>query len=251
MPIQLDRKLLFTHLIIYVLIFLCVGCGKDDNDELSPKNTTTQDETGRDNGNDNTSGDAEEKIDGPNLLTNGNLEKWGATMWGLGNWPSGWSLPSNDYINKDESVVFEGVYSAKLQSLEKGVTARVEQKIQVNPQSKIRIIFHYFISQWKSNGARTYCYFRTASAEKYNISTDVLQSFYGEKTYRIIRGGGYGLTYFPAQLNTWQVFDETIEVPPTATYFVFGVNSYYGTTIYVDDCYVMSDNPNVEEGITE
>ena len=33
-------------------------------------------------------------------------------------------------------------------------------------------------------------------------------------------------------------FDETIEVPPSANYFAFGINSYYGTTIYVDDCWV-------------
>ena len=34
-------------------------------------------------------------------------------------------------------------------------------------------------------------------------------------------------------MNVWQAFDETVEVPPTAHYFVFGVNSYFGTTIYV------------------
>ena len=52
-------------------------------------------------------------------------------------------------------------------------------------------------------------------------------------------GGGYGKTYLPSDLNVWQTFDETVEVPPTAHYFVFGVNSYFGTTIYVDDCWVM------------
>lgn len=40
-------------------------------------------------------------------------------------------------------------------------------------------------------------------------------------------------------MNVWQAFDETVEVPPTAHYYVFGVNSYFGTTIYVDDCWVM------------
>lgn len=233
------------------MIFLCVCCGTDENEELKPQENTIQNETERDKGNGNTSDDAEEKIEGPNLLTNGNFEKWGAIIWGYENWPSGWSQPDNDYSEKDKSIVYEGVYSVKLQSLEKGKTARVEQKIQVSPVSKIRIIFHYYISQWKSNGARTYCYFRTASAEKYNISTDALKSFYGENIYRIIRGGGYGLTYFPSNLNTWQVFDETIEVPPTANYFVFGINSYCGTTIYIDDCYVMSNNQCESEEITE
>lgn len=46
--------------------------------------------------------------------------------------------------------------------------------------------------------------------------------------------------YRGRELNIWQTFDETITVPPTANYFVFGINSYQGTTIYVDDCSVVS-----------
>lgn len=104
------------------------------------------------------------------------------------------------------------------------------------------------MEQWKSKGARTYCYFRTDAAETYNISADELQAFYGKEQYYIIRGGGYGITYFPHDLNVWQTFDETVEVPPTAHYFVFGVNSYYGTTIYVDDCWVTDVTETTIEG---
>ena len=46
------------------------------------------------------------------------------------------------------------------------------------------------------------------------------------------------MAYLPHKLNVWLQFDETIEVPRAAYYFEFGVNSYYGTTIYVDDCHI-------------
>lgn len=251
--IQLHRNLFAKHVIFCVLMFLCISCGTDNSDELKPQDTTTQEETEREeterdnDKDDNTPDDAEEAIESQNLLTNGNLEVWKGTAMGVRNWATGWSMPNNEYVNRDNKIVYEGSYSAKLQSLEKGVTARIEQKISVNPGCKIRIIFHYYISQWQSKGARTYCYLRTASAEKYNISADDLKSFYGEKLFKVIRGGGYNLTYFPSNMNVWQIFDETIEVPPTATYFVFGINSYYGTTINVDDCYVMSNNPKLND----
>ena len=231
------KTVCIIHVIICVLMSFCISCGADDNDVLVPQNTIQDDV---DKGDDNSTSD--DKIEGPNLLLNGNLEKWGNVFWGMGNCPEGWSLPSNDYTKNEKVIVYEGQNSVKLQSLEKGVTARLEQKIMVNSGSKIRILFHYFINQWQSKGARTYCYFRTGSAEKYNISAEDLKAFYGEKVYRVIRGGGNNLTYFPSNMNVWQVFDETIEVPPTATYFVFGINSYLGTTIYVDDCYVMTND---------
>ena len=126
-----------------------------------------------------------------------------------------------------------------MESLETGSTARVDQRVPVTPGSRIRIRFSYYVEQWKSKGARTYCYFRTRAAEASNISAEDLKDFYGQEAYYIIRGGGYGLTYLPHDLNVWQTFDETIEVPPTANYFVFGVNSYHGTIIYVDECYVI------------
>ena len=174
--------------------------------------------------------------EGQNLLINGGLEEW-ETFLGPER-PKKWSLPSNEYVKRDHSVHFEGKFCAKMQSLEKGKTARLEQKVQVIPNRKIRIRFHYAITQWKDKGARTFCYFRTRAAESSTISTEALTYFYDTKTYRIIRGGGYGLTYFPHELNKWLTFDGTILVPPEANYFVFGINSYYGTTIYVDDCWV-------------
>jgi len=170
-----------------------------------------------------------------NLMENGGLEEW-IPLTSL-DMPKGWFCHNNTNVKKEKKIVCEGKFSAKMQA-EKGSTARIDQRIAVSPGQKIRIRFSYYVEQWKSQGARTYCYFRTDAAEKYNISSDELQAFYGNDQYHIIRGGGYGKTYLPHDLNVWQTFDEMVEVPPTAHYFVFGVNSYYGTTIYVDDCWV-------------
>lgn len=223
--------------IIVVMSALFVSCNTDDYSE--PEKTEIED-----NNDDSDPSDDEEDNDNPNgsyhegenLLGNGGLEKW--TSYGTIKVPNQWSLPSNEYVNQNWKIIIEGKSSAKMQSKKKGETARLEQCIQIAPQVKIRIRFHYYVEQWKDKGARTYCYFRTRSAEVSTISIEELRSFYDKNTYYIIRGGGYGLMYLPHDLNVWQVFDETIEVPPTATYFVFGVNSYYGTTIYVDDCSV-------------
>lgn len=187
--------------------------------------------------------------DGDNLLVNGGLEEWFDVM-NTYDMPEGWFCHNNTNVSKDWKKVYEGKYSAKMDSKESGSTARIDQRISVYPGQKIRIRFHYYVEKWKSKGARTYCYFRTDAAEKYNISSNELEDFYGKPTYYIIRGGGYNLTYLPHDLNVWISFDETIEVPPTAYYFVFGVNSYYGTTIYIDDCWVIdvTDEP-VSTGI--
>ena len=182
-----------------------------------------------------------------NLLANGGLEEWLWITYPL-DMPKGWVLHNNDNVKKEHSIVCEGNYSAKMQSQEKGSTARIDQRIAVSPGQKIRIRFSYYVEKWKSKGARTYCYFRTDAAEKYNIPVDELQAFYGKEQYYIIRGGGYGKTYLPHDLNVWQTFEETVEVPPTAHYFVFGVNSYYGTTIYVDDCWVTDASESIIEG---
>ena len=180
--------------------------------------------------------DVDNNIDeGQNLLINGGLENWTLSPY---NMPNYWLCHNNYNVKRDYKVVCEGRYSAKMQSLEKGSTARIDQVVPVTPNTKIRIRFHYAITQWKDKGARTYCYFRTRAAESSTISADGLSYFYDTNTLRIIRGGGYGLTYFPNELNKWLTFDETIEVPPSANYFAFGINSYYGTTIYVDDCWV-------------
>ena len=185
-----------------------------------------------------------------NLLENGGLEEWNMlfTSYGM---PTGWLCHNNTNVRQNHKIVYEGSYSAKMQAQEKGKSAILDQLIAVYPGQKIRIRFHFYVEQWKSKGARTYCYFRTAAAEKYNISADDLQSFYDKATYHVIRGGGYNLTYFPHELNIWQTFDETIEVPPTAYYFVFGINSYFGTTIYIDDCSIMDVTMQMPTGIKD
>lgn len=174
-----------------------------------------------------------------NLLENGGLEEWNMFPYHY-DMPTGWYCHNNTNVKKNENIKDEGVYSARMSAIEKGITARIDQIVPVCPGEKVRIQFKYYIEQWKAKGARTYCYFRTEAAEKYNISKHELEEFYNEGDFCVIRGGGYGLTYFPHELNTWMIFDETIEVPPTAKYFVFGINSYYGTTIYIDDCCVTS-----------
>lgn len=220
-------------IIIITLALLC-GCEKQEYEEVKEdvKFAFAATDTESDNEG-NSRGNSTEQ----NLLVNGGLEEWSTFI--TPEMPKGWSLPHNLFVKQNRTIVYEGCSSAKMQSNEKGETARLEQKIMVIPHEMLKIRFRYYIEKWKSKGARTYCYFRTDAAEKYNISADELESFYGKDTYYIIRGGGYGLTYFPHELNVWQTFDETIEVPPTANYFVFGINSYYGTTIYVDDCWVI------------
>ncbi len=221
------------------LYLLLAGCEKqkyEDFIEPEPEPVNIISYTNDDSKDVDPDRDSEDIDEGQNLLTNGGLEEW-ETLWGP-EMPKRWSLPSNDYVKREKSAHYDGNYCAKMQSLEKGKTARLEQKIQVTPNKKIRIRFHYAITQWKDKGARTYCYFRTQSAESSTISAEAMNHFYDANTLHIIRGGGYGLTYFPHELNKWLTFDETIEVPSTANYFAFGINSYYGTIIYVDDCWI-------------
>lgn len=223
-----------AYCIIIITLALFSSCEKQEYEEVKEdvKFAFAATDTESDNEG-NSRGNSTEQ----NLLVNGGLEEWSTFI--TPEMPKGWSLPHNLFVKQNRTIVYEGCSSAKMQSNEKGETARLEQKIMVIPHEMLKIRFRYYIEKWKSKGARTYCYFRTDAAEKYNISADELESFYGKDTYYIIRGGGYGLTYFPHELNVWQTFDETIEVPPTANYFVFGINSYYGTTIYVDDCWVI------------
>ena len=237
----MNKTFLFTLTILSIFI----GCTTEEFDEL------VDEESSEAHLSTNTDSLAtvhsRSAVSEQNLLTNGGLEEW-SSFW-TPEMPKGWSLPSNEYVKQNRTIIYEGSSSAKMQSLETGNTARLEQKVQVSPHNKIRIRFHYYVEQWKSKGARTYCYFRTREAEASNLSSEELESFYGKQTYYIIRGGGYGLTYFPHDLKIWQTFDETIEVPPTANYFVFGINSYYGTIIYVDDCWVIDVTESVSTGI--
>lgn len=223
--------------IIVVMSALFVSCNTDDYSEPEkPETEDVNDDSELSDDEDEEDNPSVSYHEGDNLLENGGMEKW--CSFTLYDSPEGWSFNNNNNFEKNWKVVFEGKYSGKMQSKEKGSTTTIKQSVPVEPGSKIRIRFHYYVEQWKDKGARTYCYFRTRSAEVSTISIEELRSFYDKNTYYIIRGGGYGLMYLPHDLNVWQVFDETIEVPPTATYFVFGVNSYYGTTIYVDDCSV-------------
>ena len=216
------------------LLILLVGCEKqkyEDFVEPEPDPINIIPYTEKEEG----EGEREDIDEGQNLLINGGLENWTLSPY---NMPNYWLCHNNYNVKRDYKVVCEGRYSAKMQSLEKGSTARIDQVVPVTPNKRIRIRFHYAITQWKDKGARTYCYFRTRAAESSTISAEALNYFYDTNTLRIIRGGGYGLTYFPNELNKWLTFDEMIEVPPSANYFAFGINSYYGTTIYVDDCWV-------------
>lgn len=234
-------------LLTLLCICLLVGCGKEENEyyiepDPTPKdsiyNSVTDDNEADNRNNNKNNGDkANTNNTGQDLMINGGLEKWIPLV--SYDMPENWLCHNNYNVRKDHTIIYEGKWSAKMQSLEKGSTATIDQNIEITSGHKIRILFHYYIEQWKDKGARTYCYFRTRAAEVSNISADVLKDFYDKNTYLIIRGGGYGLSYLPHELNKWQTFDETIEVPPTANYFVFGINSYYGTTIYVDDCQVI------------
>ena len=240
-----------------VFSYLLVSCGTDEDDEpiriesnnannttytdKEPNTTSNEDDNYTIENDTNDNGTSENKPndnndEGQNILKNGGLEIWRAfTLYDM---PDNWLCHNNNNVTKEYKIVYEGRCSAKMQSKETGSTATVNQNVPVESGSMIRIRFHYYVEQWKSNGARTYCYFRTRAAESSTISADELKAFYDKNTYYIIHGGGYGVTYLPHELNVWQLFDETIQVPPTATYFVFGINSYYGTTIYIDDCYV-------------
>ncbi len=216
-----------TYTILLFSIALLLGCTRDEYDGLDLIQTHPNDSSGIVQG-----------IDGPNLLLNGGVEEWISLPSYYYDSPNNWLCHNNYNVKRCHDIVYEEYYSAKMESVESGVTATIDQVVPVTPGSEIRIRFRYFVANWKENGARTYCYFRTGPAEATNIPISDLRDFYSSEEYNIIRGGGRGISYLPHQLNTWLIFNETITVPPTATYFVFGVNSYYETIIYVDDCFV-------------
>lgn len=168
-----------------------------------------------------------------NLLTNGSCEKWAATSY-----LSGWSMVENkESVFQEDEITYEGLYSAKLCSPQKGITAFISQKVHVAPGHRIRICHHYLMKYLSGNGAKMYCYFRESGST--NISNSTLDTFYDDNTLKIIRGGGYGIAQFSDTAGEWQSFDYTIRVPAIANYFVFEIHSYAGTVFYVDDCYVI------------
>lgn len=181
-----------------------------------------------------------------NLLVNNSFEK---ILVLQDNIFSGWLCHNNTNVVRSSDYCCDGSYSAKMSSREIGSTAIVNQVVEVVPNSKIRIRHHYYITKWKDKGARMYCYFRERHAESSNLSNDYLSQLYDVNTLRIIRGGGYGLTYFPHELNQWLLFDEVINVPPNAHCFVFEIHSFCGTTIYVDDCYVGQEEESIVRNV--
>lgn len=218
----------FFHILIIFLFF--VGCTRDENAILTREPTI-----------DSVVSSPNSNIDwitGENLLLNNGVEIW--NILGCVS-PTDWLPPHGDCnkVTRNWNVVYEGRYSAKMKALEKGVSARIAQLVKITPGCKIRIRFNYYVEQWKTNGARTYCYFRTGPAENTSMSIADLRSIYSNDEYYIFRGGGYGKAYLPHTLDTWLVFDETITVPSNANYFEFGINSYLGTIIYVDNFYVV------------
>ena len=221
------KRLFNIHLLIYCLV--AASCTIDDPEKPTIDSIDSLPNSGIDS------------ITGDNLLLNNGVEKWEMDFC---EHPEEWLLPHGycNNVTRNQKIVFEGQYSAKMKALEKGTTARVAQLVKITPGYKIRIRFNYYVEQWKTNGARTYCYFRTGTAEHTNISISDLREIYTNAEYYIFRGGGYGTAYLPHSLNKWLVFDETITVPPDANYFVFGINSYYGATIYVDNCYIIEAN---------
>lgn len=215
----------FFCIYLPIIILLVLGCTKD-NGIISPEQPATD---SLPNGIDS--------IAGENLLLNSGVEDWEMFLY---EYPRKWLPPHGECnkVKRNNIFVFEGQYSAKMKSPESGVTARLAQLVKVTPGCKIRICFNYYVEQWKSNGARTYCYFRTGPQEATSISIADLRSIYSNDEYYIFRGGGYGKAYLPHTADTWLVFDETITIPDNANYFEFGINSYYGTTIYVDNCHI-------------
>lgn len=224
------RRIVINIILLFFLVF--VGCTIDEIDIDSVGHTPIII-------------DENAFVDGPNLLKNGGLEVWNlSTYYDI---LEEWFAHNNGNVRRNWNIVFEGNFSAKIKSLEKGSTAIIDQRVPVTPGSRIRIRFKYYVEKWKENGARTYCYFRTNKLESSNIPIAELREFYSNEEYYIFRGGGYGLQYLPHTLNTWLTFDEIITVPPTANYFVFGINSYYETTVYVDDCCVCELMPNASK----
>lgn len=169
-----------------------------------------------------------------NLLENGDCEKW--YNWENG-YLSGWSHDNHGSVQKESNIVYEGECSAKLSSPKLGITASVSQRINVSSGHRIRIYFHYYIKNCSGTKPRMYCYFRESPSK--NISNDMLSTLYDSNTMMIIRGGGYGEPHFPLKLGEWNLFDYVIQVPAIANRFVFEVHSYMGTTMYIDDCYVV------------
>lgn len=193
---------------------------KSQDEEMVPEGGATKEEEEETEG---------EKTEVNPSVKNGDFERW------LSEVPYSFFY-NNTSVKRENKIVYAGGFSARMYA-SKGTTAKLYQRIAIASNHRLRIRFHYYIEQWKKNGARMYCYFRTTSTK--NIPNTDLNEIYDKETLKIIRGGGYGLSYFPEELAVWQTFDYTITSPSTANYFVFEIHSYHGTTIYIDDCSVV------------
>lgn len=174
-----------------------------------------------------------------NLLDNGDCEEWGSDFVDAENYLVGWSMREHyGSITQEADKVYEGKRAVRMSSPKPGITASISQKIGISPGHNLRIRFHYYIERaCTGTRPRMYCYFHQIGLG--NISNSVLSEFYDEATWGIIRGGGYGLSSFPLEYEEWKLFDYIIQAPDIADYFVFEIHSYAGTTMYVDDCWVM------------
>lgn len=218
-----------TYLLLFVCLFLCSSCVKEIAEETEGQLPSTP----------SSPQEEEELVPFMNLLKNGNCEEWiGIPVFKSGDYLDYWSLKDNKgTVYKEGNTVYEGKYSAKLNSYRTGITSFISQTVRVKPGHRIRISFHYQMSYDSGTGARMYCYFRENRSD--NIPNHLLNTFYDKETMQVIRGGGYGIPKFTDTNGTWASFDYTIRVPAIANYFVFEIHSYAGTVFYVDDCYVV------------
>ena len=145
------------YITVLVAIALYFSCTRDD---YVPPETglTTQEEINDSIINDSIpiSGDDNDTIHdtiplvAENLLLNGGLEQWvDPLMVAPYDVPEHWFIHNNLNVRKNNTIVSEGIFSAKMESLETGSTARVDQRVPVTPGSRIRIRFSYYVEQWK------------------------------------------------------------------------------------------------------
>lgn len=151
------------YLSLTCLLSLLVGCSKEkfeefvepvpEPDPIAIINYSDSEDNSSDDNNNNGNGESADIEQ--NLLINGGLEEWSLYLYDM---PNSWLCHNNYNVKREHKIVCEGRYSAKMKSLEKGSTATVDQRVQITPNYKIRIRFHYYVEQWKDKGARTYCY---------------------------------------------------------------------------------------------
>ena len=124
-------------LLTLLCICLLVGCGKEENEyytepDPTPKDSiynsgTDDNEADNRNNNKNNGDKANTNNTGQDLMINGGLEKWIPLV--SYDMPENWLCHNNYNVRKDHTIVYEGKWSAKMQSLEKGSTATIDQNI--------------------------------------------------------------------------------------------------------------------------